>query len=683
MNMVRGTKVEVSHRVKKSMQIDTKPSLNVSVSKNFHIIFPPAEAGKMIKLGLFVVFNSILPFTDVATDGITFFDLLENGHTNWAAATFYFMWNPFILHLLTFIKNIIKAWWEGDEDFAWQAELKEVFLHLPFVVPIKNIYNAYRLFQMGFGTEQMDETFWEEVEKIQYEAGMIGMQESFMEAGPQSVVQLVIVFSTGRISTAQMVSIPLSIFSLAWASSRVFFILRKRDEADPDPKFKLVALRILPWELLIVANSIILWTLIGGLLGKYIFIGIPFSFATIYGILYMKERGDKLRKEEREALPEVHDDYEYLSMEEGIDGPEANSREAALQEANRDFKFVSALTSIWLPSVVGHSKSNFFIIASLVSLINKLILLTIAILLDTFTNIDTNPLLIWCKASSTVDLTIIGNSTTESGVTYCQFPATTLPSCWDPDQEGLLHKIRICGEYEDSIRLVLILLVVISTALSTIASYHLHTVSNYVQLYEKTKTFLCCVPTKPEVHRSVIFDLTKDDSTQKQLEEMLESSKPSMENQANPMVNRPNHEGETPLHNSTKARASKCTEVLLKAGAVPRKNSRNEFPQVGSQLYNNEVLSKLITSKEMGLLPQYVLAELESQTRESSTLAVSDVIKFKQKELFLDGSDFRAKGTCTLWNYKDDGSTTSKTFCKVDGNDFLQVRDESLNLFFS
>ena len=637
----------------------------------------------MISLGLYVVFNSILPFTDVATDGITFFDLIENGHTHWAAVTFYFMWNPFILHLLTFIKNIIKVWWKGDENFDWQAELKEVFLHLPFVVPIKNIYNAYRLFQMGFGTEQMDEIFWEEVEKIQYEAGMIGMQESFMEAGPQSVVQLVIVFSTGRISTAQMVSIPLSIFSLAWASSRVFFILRKRDEADPDPKFKLVALRILPWELLIVANSIILWTLIGGLLGKYIFIGIPFSFATIYGILYMKERGDKLRKEEREALPEVHDDYEYLSMEEGIDGPEANSREAALQEANRDFKFVSALTSIWLPSVVGHSKSNFFIIASLVSLINKLILLTIAILLDTFTNIDTNPLLIWCKASSTVDLTVTGNRTTKSGIAYCQFPASTLPPCWDPDQEGLLHKIRICGEYEDSIRLGLILLVVISTVLSTIASYHLHTVSNYVQLYEKTKTFLCCVPTKPEVHRSVIFDLTKDDSTQKQLEEMLESSKPSMENQANPMVNRPNHEGETPLHNSTKARASKCKEVWLKAGAVPRKNSRNEFPQVGSQLYNNEVLSKLITSKEMGLLPQYVLAELESQTRESSTLAVSDVIKFKQKELFLDGSDFRAKGTCTLWNYKDDGSTTSKSFCKVDGNDFLQVRDESLNLFFS
>ena len=32
----------------------------------------------MFKLGSFVIFNSILPFTNVATDGVTFFDLLED-----------------------------------------------------------------------------------------------------------------------------------------------------------------------------------------------------------------------------------------------------------------------------------------------------------------------------------------------------------------------------------------------------------------------------------------------------------------------------------------------------------------------------------------------------------------------------------------------------------------------------
>ena len=85
----------------------------------------------MIKLGLFVVFNSILPFTDVTTDGVTFFELLENGHANWAAATFYFMWNPFILHLLTFVYNFIQAWQEADEDF----ECVPVNCIFPLLIP--------------------------------------------------------------------------------------------------------------------------------------------------------------------------------------------------------------------------------------------------------------------------------------------------------------------------------------------------------------------------------------------------------------------------------------------------------------------------------------------------------------------------------------------------------------------
>ena len=261
----------------------------------------------MIKLGLFVVFNSILPFTDVATDGTTFFDLNENGHANWAAATFYFMWNPFILHLLAFIYNFINSWCkddgEGNVNFNWRAELKSVLFHLPFVVPIKNLYNAYRLYQLGFGTKHFDEKNWRKVERIQNEAGMKGMHESFEEAGPQAIVQLVIVFSTGLISTAQKVSIPISIFSLAWGSSRVFFILRTRNESDPDPNVMMILLRILPCELLIVTNSILLWTLIGGLLGKYTFIGVVLSFCTIFATLYIKHMRDSRRPNITEEGP--------------------------------------------------------------------------------------------------------------------------------------------------------------------------------------------------------------------------------------------------------------------------------------------------------------------------------------------------------------------------------------------
>ena len=280
----------------------------------------------MFKLGLFVTFNSLLPFGDVLSDAFTVKDLRDNGHDQWADATFYFMWNPFILHLLNFGYNFVQAWLHDNLSFDWWAELKDGFIHLPFMVPFKNVYNAHRLFQIGFGTDQMDEESWEKAEKIQYEAGLLGMQESFSEAGPQAIVQLVIVFSTGHISYAQMVSIPMSILSLAWASSRAFFIMRTAQESDPDPNVKLIILRILPWELLIVQNRIILWTMLCGLLGKYVFIGVFLSFCIIFTALYLKQKRDARKPDTTESNP-----------------PEEQGNE-------EDFKAVTSLTALWLPS---------------------------------------------------------------------------------------------------------------------------------------------------------------------------------------------------------------------------------------------------------------------------------------------------------------------------------------------
>ena len=58
-----------------------------------------------------------------------------------------------------------------------------------------------------------------------------------------------------------------SVFSLAWGSSRAFFIERTRDEADPDPVLNMVVLWVLPCMLLIATNSMTMWTLTGGILG--------------------------------------------------------------------------------------------------------------------------------------------------------------------------------------------------------------------------------------------------------------------------------------------------------------------------------------------------------------------------------------------------------------------------------
>ena len=72
----------------------------------------------------------------------------------------------------------------------------------------------------------------------------------------------------GKFPPSIIVGVIVSVFSLAWGSSRAFFIERTRDEADPDPALNMVVLWVFPCMLLIAVNSMTMWTLTGGILGK-------------------------------------------------------------------------------------------------------------------------------------------------------------------------------------------------------------------------------------------------------------------------------------------------------------------------------------------------------------------------------------------------------------------------------
>ena len=323
----------------------------------------------MYKLASFVFFNSLFPLGDVGTDAYTAYDLYQDGHDYWASLTFYLVWNPFVVHLLQFLWHAGLAWWNNKvSEFDWVKRLKYLAIRLPFVFPFVNLYGSVHLRRLGFGRRKLSPKESKIAEEIQREAGLISVQESFMEAGPQTVVQLVKVFSTGHISYAQIASLVFSFLILAYSSAKVFFILRTKDESDPDPDFKMLLLRIVPWELLIVTNSAIFWTMIGGLLGEYILVGILFTFLSTYGVLYIQE----------------------------LRNPSADSEE--------DFKFLGALTSVWLPCVVGNPKSKFFLYASIASLASKVILLLFALLLCKADILDTKPILIWCKNAPEIEL---------------------------------------------------------------------------------------------------------------------------------------------------------------------------------------------------------------------------------------------------------------------------------------
>ena len=63
------------------------------------IIFRALEMFAILR---FLFFNSVLSTADVLTDLLTFLDLLDN-NPNWAFLTFYWMWNPFLVHTAFFL----------------------------------------------------------------------------------------------------------------------------------------------------------------------------------------------------------------------------------------------------------------------------------------------------------------------------------------------------------------------------------------------------------------------------------------------------------------------------------------------------------------------------------------------------------------------------------------------------
>ena len=147
----------------------------------------------------FFVFNSALSTADVLTDLLTFLALLDS-NPNWAGLTLYWMWNPFLVHTAIFLFN--KAFCKRGQTnynsfhFISIRELvhefyKEAGIHLPFVASVHNILRARRLYQLKYGTKEFNSKHHKEVEKLLDEAGRCSQAESNLEAGPQSVTQVV------------------------------------------------------------------------------------------------------------------------------------------------------------------------------------------------------------------------------------------------------------------------------------------------------------------------------------------------------------------------------------------------------------------------------------------------------------------------------------------------------------
>ena len=585
---------------------------------------------------LFCALNSVLPFTDVGTDLLTSIGLASDGHYKWAFLTFIVMWNPFFLHLGIFLYDLVTGKMQRSREEVLRR-LIAVCWHIPFALPVKNVFRTMRLHTLKFGRPDFVESDWKEVEECQHEAWLDSMYESFTEAGLQSVTQLVIICCTGEISLAQYVSIPISLLNLSWASARAYFIQREKDYSDPDPQVKTVSVHIFPRKLVVVLNSVLLWTIIGSLLGGYVFFGILGCFVTILLGLFLLERNDETKETGSSAVASS----EHSNSDEGQENelgevtqpqadhapldqpkgrvskrnPGANHRESIT------FKILSSSTSIWLPCVVGSSRYT-FLRSAFLSIASKVVLLFVAVLLTYFRAIDTKASLIWCYDVPTAEGMIRAHNATNASWRFeiCEgfSNRTGYPGCSSSDDSQLSQKIRVCAppETENLIRGVLFAIVFASTIAACLASYSLHQLSNYQVLWEKSKSLFCGLVSKePMVHRSLIFDLAGDDENCEILKDILdvkdlESDLPRSKNQIEE-VNRPRY-GQKPLDIAVGNGAKGCIKILRKAGAYA---SQRFLSQLISDDSNFEEVAEILRiNLSSGQLPNE--AQIEANNNE-------------------------------------------------------------------
>ena len=208
--------------------------------------------------------------------------------------------------------------------------------------------------------------------------------------------QMVIVLSTGQVSTTQIISLCISILSLSWGASRLIFflensffnylssprsylILRPKDKSDPDPKLTTVLLHIWPWMFLVTVANLVFLVFIAGVSGPLIF---P-ALAICYGVnLLVLSFFCKVVK--------PADD-----LEDGHETSENNKD--AVEKETESFIAMAALSSLWLPSVVG--RGRIFLVSGITSLVTKVLILAVVVALsdaELLTNIHPKPFLLFC-----------------------------------------------------------------------------------------------------------------------------------------------------------------------------------------------------------------------------------------------------------------------------------------------
>ena len=179
--------------------------------------------------------------------------------------------------------------------------------------------------------------------------------------------------------------------------------MRPKDKSDPDPKLATVLLHIWPLMILITLANILLLVLTAGLLGWLIFPALVLLFAINYWTLRVfckdiKAEGgveDRIEQDPENSVPMTNGDFSK------------NLGKDTTKEESRYFIALAALSSIWIPSVVGHNRQRIFLVSGTISLLTKVLLLAVAVTLaasELQPHVNKRPFLLFCFDENSIPL---------------------------------------------------------------------------------------------------------------------------------------------------------------------------------------------------------------------------------------------------------------------------------------
>ena len=189
--------------------------------------------------------------------------------------------------------------------------------------------------------------------------------------------------------------------------SRSYLILRPKDYSDPDPKLATVLLHIWPLMILVTLANLVFLVFIAGLTGPYIFPALLLCYILNYAALRV-----------------------FCKVEIRTGDPEDQNE--ALVKENKSFIALAALSSLWLPSVVGRHSQRIFLVSSIASLASKVLLLGVAVTLaDSGLQgyVHERPFLLFCFPENSPVLN-------QTGVRPCKYSEDTCFSVRNVTQES-------------------------------------------------------------------------------------------------------------------------------------------------------------------------------------------------------------------------------------------------------